>query len=74
MNTADEKKALRKTLIQRRREIPADVKAQADLRIFEHLIPLLEGCSGVFTYVSTEIEVDTRRLIRSQHRYPGIMN
>lgn len=63
MNTADEKKALRKTLIQRRREIPADVKAQADLRIFEHLIPLLEGCSGVFTYVSTEIEVDTRRLI-----------
>ena len=63
MTITEEKKALRKALIQRRKDIPADKKAQADLRIFESLKPLLEKCSSVFTYVSTEIEVDTRMLL-----------
>lgn len=63
MTITEEKKSLRKALIQRRKDIPADKKAQADLRIFESLKPLLEKCSSVFTYVSTEIEVDTRMLL-----------
>ena len=63
MTITEEKRALRKALIQRRKDIPADKKAQADLRIFESLKPLLEKCSSVFTYVSTEIEVDTRMLL-----------
>lgn len=63
MSIADDKRALRKALIQRRREIPAVVKAAADERIFNQLVPFLEQCSSVFTYVSTEIEVDTRQLL-----------
>lgn len=63
MSVTEEKKALRRALIQRRREIPQDIKAAADERIFTRLLPMLEECGGVFTYVSTEIEVDTRRLL-----------
>lgn len=63
MSISDEKRALRKSLIQRRREIPQEVKAAADERVFTQLLPFLEECSSVFTYVSTEIEVDTRRLL-----------
>lgn len=63
MSLTEQKKQLRRELIQRRREIPSEVKLQADERIFNALLPYLERCSGVFTYVSTEIEVDTRRLI-----------
>ena len=59
-----EKKTLRNELIQRRRSMSDDVKALADRRVFERLIPLLEACSGVFTYVSTEIEVDTKELLK----------
>lgn len=72
MSITDEKKALRKALIQRRRELPADEKRAADERIFRQLIPMLENCSGVFTYVSTEIEVDTRMLMEwcFQHGKP----
>lgn len=72
MNISDEKKALRKALIQRRREIPADEKHSADERIFHKLIPMLEKCSSVFTYVSTEIEVDTHMLMEwcFQHGKP----
>lgn len=64
MSVTDEKKSLRRELIQRRKSIPDDVRASADGRVFERLLPLLEGCSSVFTYVSTEIEVDTRQLMR----------
>lgn len=64
MSITDEKKALRRELIQRRRSMPDDVRSAADDRIFERLLPLLESCSSVFTYVSTEIEVDTRRLMK----------
>lgn len=63
MSITDQKKALRKELIQRRREMPRDVRSAADERIFRRLIPLLEQYSGVFTYVSTDIEVDTHRLL-----------
>ncbi len=64
MSTTEQKKQLRRELIQRRRSMPDDVRAAADARVFERLVPLLEQCSSVFTYVSTEIEVDTRQLMR----------
>lgn len=57
------KQALRRELIERRRAMDKTAKAAADADIFEQLKPLLEGVSAVFTYASTEIEVDTRRLI-----------
>lgn len=57
------KKALRKELIRRRREMPRDIKSAADIDIFEQLKPLLSQASAVFTYASTPIEVDTRRVI-----------
>lgn len=63
MSITDEKKALRKVLIQRRRDTPQEIKSAADERIFTRLLPLLEECSSVFTYVSTDIEVDTRQLL-----------
>lgn len=57
------KKALRKELIAKRREMDKAERHRADLDIFEQIKPLLAGVSSVFTYASTEIEVDTRRLI-----------
>lgn len=63
MSVSEQKKTLRRQLIQRRREMPADVKAQADRAILEKLIPLAEQSSGIFTYVSTPIEADTRKLL-----------
>ena len=42
MIVTDEKKTLRKELIQRRRSMSDDVKALADRRVFERLIPLLD--------------------------------
>lgn len=63
MNVTEQKKILRRQLIQRRREMPADVKAQADRIILEKLLPLAERSSAVFTYVSTAVEVDTRKLL-----------
>ena len=63
MTVAEQKKALRKELIRRRREIPPKKKQEMDERIFAGLLPFVEKCSGVFTYVSTEIEVDTSRVI-----------
>lgn len=57
------KKTLRKELIAKRREMNKAEKDRADFDIFEQIKPLLDGVSSVFTYASTEIEVDTRRLI-----------
>lgn len=57
------KKNLRKQLIAQRRNMELALKAAADMDIFEQLKPFLENASAVFTYASTEIEVDTRRLI-----------
>lgn len=57
------KKALRRELIERRRAMDKLAKAAADEDIFGQLKPLVDKASAVFTYASTEIEVDTRRLI-----------
>ncbi|MGN0683476.1 MAG: 5-formyltetrahydrofolate cyclo-ligase [Oscillospiraceae bacterium] len=57
------KKRLRKELIEQRRSMDKNIKALADSDIFEQIKPLLDGVSSVFTYASTDIEVDTRRLI-----------
>lgn len=57
------KQALRRELIERRRAMDKTAKAAADADIFEQLKPLLGGVSAVFAYASTDIEVDTRRLI-----------
>lgn len=57
------KRALRKQLIAKRREMPADVKKAADEAIFQKLLPLLNAADVVLVYVSTEIEVDTRRVL-----------
>lgn len=63
MSITEQKRQLRRELIQRRRSMPSEFRAAADMKIFERLVPYLQECSGVFTYVSTEIEVDTRELI-----------
>lgn len=57
------KRALRKELISRRRAMSDIEKRAADLDIFEQLKPFLDKASAVFTYASTDIEVDTRKII-----------
>ena len=57
------KQALRKELIAQRRTMNAFEKQAADLDIFEQLKPFLDKAGTVFTYASTDIEVDTRRII-----------
>lgn len=57
------KKTLRRELTERRRAMDITDKAAADEDIFWQLIPLIDNASAVFTYASTEIEVDTRRVI-----------
>ena len=57
------KQALRRELIERRKAMDLPVKAAADCDIFEQLRTFLDKADSVFTYASTEIEVDTRRLI-----------
>ncbi len=57
------KKALRKELIARRKAMSYSEKSAADLDIFEQIKPFIDKASAVLTYASTEIEVDTRRLI-----------
>lgn len=58
------KRSLRKQLILKRREMSADAKKAADDAILQQLIPLLDAADIVLTYVSTEIEVDTRRALQ----------
>jgi len=57
------KKALRRELIERRRAMNKVEKTAADEDIFRQLKPLIDKASAVFTYASTDIEVDTRRVI-----------
>ncbi len=57
------KKALRRELISRRKAMDLSVKQAADESIFSQLKPLIDRSDCVFTYVSTEIEVDTRRVM-----------
>lgn len=58
------KRALRRQLIEKRRNMPPALKSAADERIFQRLVPLLEAADIVLTYVSTDIEVDTRRVLQ----------
>lgn len=57
------KKQLRRELIERRRTMSAAEKNAADEDIFEQVKPYADNVGAVFTYASTDIEVDTRRLI-----------
>lgn len=57
------KRALRRELIERRKAMSCEIKQAADRDIFCRLKPLADKASAVFTYVSTEIEVDTHELI-----------
>lgn len=57
------KKALRRKLIARRKALSAEEKRIADESIFRQLVPYIKQSDAVFCYASTEIEVDTRRLI-----------
>lgn len=57
------KQKLRKELISFRKSMNPEKKAFADMDIFEQIKPFLDKAGSVFTYASTEIEVDTRRII-----------
>lgn len=57
------KKALRSELISRRKAMNSSDKQRADESIFQQLKPLVDRADSVLTYVSTDIEVDTRRLL-----------
>lgn len=57
------KQALRKELISLRKAMSAHEKKAADEDIFGQVRPFLDKASAVFTYASTNIEVDTRRII-----------
>lgn len=57
------KKELRRELITRRRAMSPTEKQAADDSIFQQLEPLLKNAGSVLTYVSTEIEVDTCRVL-----------
>lgn len=57
------KQALRRELIALRKAMSAEDKKAADEDIFGQVRPLLDKASAVFTYASTDIEVDTRRII-----------
>ncbi|MBE6902470.1 MAG: 5-formyltetrahydrofolate cyclo-ligase [Ruminococcaceae bacterium] len=57
------KRALRKQLIARRRGLDSVQKRLADESIFGQLKPLIMQADAVLTYVSTDIEVDTHRVL-----------
>lgn len=69
------KKALRAELIARRKAMNSEEKLAADLDIFEQVKPYLDKASAVFTYASTDIEVDTRRIIAHclEHDIPAAL-
>lgn len=57
------KRALRKELISRRKGMDEERRRCADESIFRQLKPLIDNADSVLTYVSTDIEVDTRRVL-----------
>ncbi len=57
------KKALRKELISRRKAMDESRRKAADESVFAQLKPLIDSADSVLTYVSTEIEVDTQRVL-----------
>lgn len=58
------KRSLRKRLISERKGMDKALRMSADESIFQQLVPLVKDADIVLTYVSTEIEVDTRRLLQ----------
>ncbi len=57
------KRTLRKELISRRKAMDSSRRQHADMSIFGQLKPLIDKSDSVLTYVSTDIEVDTRRVL-----------
>lgn len=57
------KKQLRRELTAKRREMSRADKTTADKAVFECLKPYIDRAGSVFTYVSTDIEVDTCRVL-----------
>lgn len=57
------KRELRKELIAKRKAMSVDEKHSADLDIFSQAKLLVDKASMVFTYASTDVEVDTRQII-----------
>lgn len=57
------KQRLRRELIALRKTMSAEERSRADSDIFEQVKPLIDKSGSVFTYASTAIEVDTRRII-----------
>lgn len=55
------KKELRAELLRKRRELDTDYRLKKDIAIYNKLteLPVIAEAETVFTYVSTEIEVDT---------------
>lgn len=64
-NIKQDKALLRKKLIKKRKEIEPNIKKSGDLSIFKTIISHVKYKSAptLLTYVSTDIEVDTIRLI-----------
>ena len=58
------KRSLRRRLIAERKAMRFDVRKTADESIFRQLIALVHDADIVLTYVSTDIEVDTRQLLQ----------
>lgn len=59
----ERKSALRKKIISQRQKMDVLIKRAADAEIYKLIRPYLDAADGVFTYASTDIEVDTRRII-----------
>ncbi len=65
MNTAEDKKALRRQLRQMRSEMPAEQRLGLSERIADRLISeeAYKNCETVLCFVSTAIEVETKKII-----------
>ncbi len=61
------KKDLRKELLQRRRDMDETYRKKSDLSIYNNLMtcPEIAAAKVILTYISTEIEVDTIKLIET---------
>ena len=64
-NLREYKNELRSKTKQYRKTLSAEQKAQMDEAVFANVLRLREykTCGSLFTYVSTDIEVDTRKII-----------
>ncbi len=67
MNAAADKKALRRELRLKRSEMPAKLRLSLSERIADRLISseMYKNCDTVLCFVSTDIEVDTLKIINT---------